>query len=143
MRSGSKHEKFLYLYKILEFFWRSAFLEKVVKLRASRLSDSAFADAIFELNNYRELDRLASLLEMLIDEDVEEVLKSDIHLEFANTTKLAAEIYDFRNSIVHAKEEQIDKAEPAERFSGEFSNETLLEGTEYLSLKAIERWGIV
>lgn len=143
MRSGSKHEKFLYLYKILEFFWRSAFLEKVVTLRTGKLDDLAYGNAIFELNNYRELERLKSLLEILVDEDVEEVLKNDLLLDMENVGKLAADIYDFRNSIVHAKEEQIDKAEPAERYSGEFSNETLLEGTEYLALKAIERWSVV
>lgn len=142
MRSSNKHEKFLNLYKILEFFWRSAIEETIISLRTAKIDNGNFAKSIFNLNVAREIDRLKHFLNVLIDDDTEEVLKEDLCHSFSNFEKLAEEIYDFRNAIVHAKQERMDEAAPAERFKGEFLNESLLETVEYLALKAIERWGL-
>ncbi len=101
-----------------------------------------FAKRIFDLNVAREIDRLKHFLGAVIDDDTEEVIKEELYYSFSNFEKLAEEIYDFRNAIVHAKQERMDEAEPAERFKGEFINESLLDTVEYLALKAIERWGL-
>lgn len=143
MRSGNKLEKFLGLYKILEFFWNSALEEKIVKLRKSKLGDDPFARTIIELNLTREINRFELFLTELIDDDLKEFIEEDIGLTIKSMSDFAKEIYDFRNSVVHAKQERIEKHEPYERYKREFVNESLLEAIEYLSLKSIEKWGLV
>lgn len=143
MRSGNKLEKFLGLYKILEFFWNSALEEKIVKLRKSKLGDGPYARAIIELNLTREINRFELFLTELIDDDLKEFIEEDVGLTIKSMSDFAKEIYDFRNSVVHAKQERIEEPEPYERYKREFVNESLLEAVEYLALKAIEKWGLI
>lgn len=142
MRAENKHEEFLQLYKILEFYWQIAIDEKIVDLRRSPMGDAEFIHALEKIRTAKEQDCLEQLLSAVLDEDVTDFIKDEAGVEFANSKDLAKQIYEFRNSIVHAKEEKIEKATPAERYVGEFSNQSLVDAVEYLSLNCIERWGL-
>lgn len=102
-------QKFLYLYRVLEFFTERAKERKLKELR--------FDNTINETEILKTLDlkNEEKHLEMLLKESVTESLKRKLTgyafnnrlIEEEKFNKLVRQLYKFRNSVVHAKEGQI------------------------------------
>jgi len=102
-------EKFLYLYRILEFFMNRARIQKVAEVRLdSNFSDN---DLIRIIENKNEEKLLSNLLNEALNSNQKKRMagyafnKKLINKD--NYKLLTNALYKYRNSIVHAKEQQI------------------------------------
>lgn len=107
----NSENKFRELYRILEFFFNKA---KLYKLKNCRFDESISEDKIFKLIDIRnEEKQLANLLNESLSPSVKNKLTQ--YCKFNKLIKLNEfkyihqQLYAFRNSIVHAKESEIDR----------------------------------
>ena len=136
--------KSLYLYRILEFFMESAQKSRIEKIR---YNDKISSAEIISISNNKE----KSLLKILFD-DVSEKnpkLKKQI-ISYAKAGKIIGskndyssiplKLYKYRNSIVHAKEKEIDRTTLPDIFSIERKDSPWIKILEVLSIECIKKY---
>jgi hypothetical protein len=139
-RAVNKHECFLQYYKILEFFTGRAVDRELLQLRSSGLGDEDYVKEVKLISDVDERSSLEILVRALLDQNNLTYVRDVRGDKTITPKKLSKEIYDFRCSIVHAKEQRIKEIEPGERYSGEFVNSGLLDCTEVLSVLAMRKF---
>jgi hypothetical protein len=109
-QSKVDEQRFLLLYRILEFFMEKA---KVVKLKSIRYDNKISENELIDLVDLRNEEKQ---LENLLNEAISLSLKKKLtdycfHHKLINTKDfkhIFKQLYKFRNSIVHAKESEVN-----------------------------------
>ena len=135
-------EKFLYLYRILEFFMQRARIRKVNEIRYDKnISDLLLLKTIDQKNQ-------EMLLENLLNESLNSNQKKRIS-GYAFNCKLILEdkyecltksLYKYRNSIVHAKEQQIMDTKIPDPFDQNNENQPWINIVDDIVLKCIKKY---
>jgi len=111
-------EKFLYLYRILEFFMQRAKIQKVNELRYNTdISDSTLLQTIDMRNEEMQLGNI--LKETLTASQKKKISKFAFYKKLItedNFNYITKALYKFRNSMVHAKENQINDIKMPDTF---------------------------
>jgi len=135
-------EKFLYLYRILEFFMQRARIQKVAEMRL----DKNYSDIVIikTIENKNEEKQLNNLLNEVVNPNQK---KRITDYAFVNKlikdkdyNKLSNSLYKYRNSIVHAKEQQISEIKIPDPFEQEFENNPWLIIIDELARKSIIKY---
>lgn len=115
-------EKFLYLYRILEFFMQRAKIRKINELRFdTNVPDSLLLKAIEMRNEEMQLENLvAETLTVNQKKKMTKYAHSKGLIEEDNFKYMTKAMYKFRNSIVHAKENQISDTKIPDPFEQNF-----------------------
>jgi hypothetical protein len=112
-------EKFLLLYRILEFFMDRARIKKLNELRSDKtVTDNQLLKTIDKKNEEMLLDNL--LITSLNTNQKKRLSSYAFHCKLipSNNYKLLPKaLYKYRNSIVHAKEQQITETKIPDPFS--------------------------
>lgn len=110
-QQSSGHERFLYLYRILEFFMHRARVKKVSELRYKHDVDEKEIIEFIENKNEERLlfnlldESLASIKTSLIESAIESKIIAQKDFKLFCTV-----LYKYRNSLIHAKELRITEA---------------------------------
>jgi hypothetical protein len=137
--------RFLSFYRVLEFFFQQAFELQISDLRKDKnITEKQLIEFIHKKNERNLLNNL--IKKILTPSDKKKLinyLMSHNLLKTNNINKFSDCIYDYRNSIVHAKETQKDKIILPNIF--EQNNETKIWNyvIKYLSEAAINRLNLM
>lgn len=135
-------QKFLSLYRILEFFMQRAILNRIQTIRYdSNISE----ETLYKMLNLRyEEKQLANLIEDVLDENHKQRV-----IEFATNNKLikescasniASSLYNYRNSLVHAKESELEKAKFPNPFKVNYTVNKWINVVKIISLECIRKY---
>ncbi len=135
-------EKFLYLYRILEFFMHRAKIRKVNELRFdTNVSDSQLLK-IIELRN--EEMQLANLLNETLTNNQKKKISRYAHhkglIREDDFKYLAKALYKFRNSIVHAKEHQIEDTKIPDPFEQSYDVQPWIYIVDEIVIRCIRKY---
>jgi len=117
--ASESEEKFIALYRILEFHFNRNRLKVLKNLRyKENISEAKLLKSI-DLKD--ELKQLKSLLKEIttpaLKKRILKYAKSNALITKENFDHLAQKLYDYRNAIVHAKETKLDKVRLPDPFS--------------------------
>jgi hypothetical protein len=135
-------QKFLYFFRVLEFFESRA---KERKLKEIRFNAAVSEKEIFEVLNLKNEEKS---LEMLLNEALTDSLKNSLSdYAFNNKlitqkkfSKLINQLYKFRNSIVHAKEAQITETMIPNPFEENFKIYKWIYIVDKLAIRCIKKY---
>lgn len=135
-------EKFLYLYRILEFFMNRARIQKVAEVRLdNNFSDNELID-IIEKNNEEKL--LSNLLTEALNSNKKKRMASYAFnkklIKIDDYKILSKALYNYRNSIVHAKEKEINKIRLPDPFKQIEEINPWIKIIDEISLNCINRY---
>ena len=121
------YNKYIYLYKILEYY---ASLNKIKKIELLRKDDKIDTAILIDyIKNSNEEKVLANLFEDCLPNDEVErfkyIISNNRYLKESKGHSLSKIIYNYRNSIVHSKEEKIEKSIIPELFPTDFTLESM------------------
>lgn len=130
-QSKVDEQRFLLLYRILEFFMEKA---KVFKLKALRYNNEISESELIELVDLKNEEKQ---LENLLNEAISSSLKKKftdycLHHKLINSKDFKCiykQLYKFRNSMVHAKESEVTTT----RFPDPFENSTNINKWIYIA----------
>ena len=137
-----KEEKFLFLYRVFEFFMYEVWLEKIKKIRMD--TSITENELIKTIEQKKEEYQLIALLTGAISQNSKNKI-----IKYAQTHKfirdnnyesLIKALYKFRNSIVHAKEKQIQETIIPDPFHANSVIDPWIVIVDELAIKCIEKY---
>lgn len=137
--------RFLHLYRILEFFMNRAFEAKLKGMRYDKsISESQL---ISHLKPKGELKLLENLVDECITvtkkEELIDIALSNNLISERNYSVLIRKLYEFRNSVVHAKETQIENAVIPDPFELDFTVDNWIGIVSELARQCIAKYNRV
>lgn len=135
-------QKFILLYRILEFFIWRAIIQKIKDLRNEM---SISEEEIFEVvNMHNDANQLNNLLrECLSTDEKNEIIKFCMEnklIDVATFPKVCENFYQYRNSLVHAKETEIYKINIPDPFSKEDQKLAWIKVVDQIALNCIDKY---
>jgi len=141
-QSTKGDDKFLHLYRILEFFMHRAKIRKVNELRFDpNVSDSLLLKTIELRNEEMQLENLVK--ETLSSNQKKKISKYAHHKELIREDDfkyLTKALYKYRNSIVHAKEHQIEDTIIPDPFEQNYAVQPWIYIVDEIVIKCIRKY---
>lgn len=138
--------RFLSLYRILEFYMETGFEKHIDSIRYDPTQSND--DLAKEFRNNREIDQLRALLtDALTDSNKKSIINyckthSLIQSE-GNFKEVVNSLYRYRNSIVHAKEKEIDRTLITSVFDKDEEQQHWIKILENICIKCINKHNVV
>ncbi len=135
--------RFLSLYRILEFFMQRAIIKKIDDVRKN---DNVSTEDILKISSNRnEEKQLSNLLQEVATESLRNRLcnyciSKQIIPSGSAYNKIHKELYQFRNSLVHAKETELNRAYIPDIFGNGSTVESWNYVVEMLAIRCIEKY---
>lgn len=135
-------QKFLLLYRILEFFIWRAILQKIKDVRNET---SISEEEIFEVvNMHNDAVQLNNLLKECLSTDekneITEFCMETKLIDVATFPKVCENFYQYRNSLVHAKETEIHRINIPDPFAKEDQKLAWIKVVDQIALNCIEKY---
>ncbi len=135
-------QKFLSLYRILEFFMQRAILNTI---RMVRYDTDISEQSLYKIFNLRyEEKQLANLIEDVLDEEckrrIANLLIRGKLTSKGDTSNISSLLYNFRNSLVHAKENELDKTKLPNPFEVDNFVDQWIRVVEIIAFECIQKY---
>lgn len=135
-------QKFLSLYRILEFFMQRAILNKIQTIR---YDTNISENTLYKMLNLRyEEKQLANLIEDVLDkahkQKVVDLAIDNKLIKEGCISNISSSLYNFRNSLVHAKESEIEKTKFPNPFEVNHIVDKWISVVEIISLECIRKY---
>ncbi|MBD9177653.1 MAG: hypothetical protein EGP82_00485, partial [Odoribacter splanchnicus] len=135
-------QKFLSLYRILEFFMQRAILNKIQTIR---YDTNISEDSLDKMLNLRyEEKQLANLIEDVLDkahkQKVVDLAIDNKLIKEGYISNISSSLYNFRNSLVHAKENELEKTKFPNPFEVNHLVDKWISVIEIISLECIRKY---
>lgn len=141
MRAATHEEKFILLYRVLEFYFAHAMSERLVSIRRSRLTKERYSKEVIKVANGKEIDSLKNLMGLIDSGAAVNAAHEGNLISHETSNALATFIYGKRNSIVHAKSDSSGSTALLPRYRDEATSVKEVEILLPLAMSCIKRWG--
>lgn len=140
--SCKNEEKFLFLYRVLEFFMHKARIENLKKIRIDmNITEDELIKIVEQRNEENQLSTL--LIEAIPQNLKNKIIKyTQTHnlIKDNKYNSLVQALYKFRNSIVHAKEKEIARTTIPDPFNTNSAIEHWIVIIDEFAIKCIEKY---